>query len=755
MRTKTNMKPNWDKILTELSVKVRDGIPDLTNEQHLIKLWDVLREQKWNLESRVELIKTLTEKLVPNPNPSPKARKKMVTIGYARTFYKKQGVDADKLSDDEIEKKAKEDNKKKKSKSKDGEPKPPKKNAIDFENDTTEDIVRKTGGGEFKETNQEQSVERVQKDREEVFNGKSGKGGGDTTAQEEMANMSREISVQNPDMSQEELEEAMWKEIQEKYPDSKYAKNEKRTKKLIKKSTAGRKTIKEVQSNEEYDYGEQPNGYPTNTTNGEIVRDTLLTEYEKAKADGDKEAMAHYERELKWMQKKATDKSVTGKEGDADTMMVYKDKKGRTRVLYVTNKQGEADMQSNSTIETVSQATTENVHPDAEPEVVNEIQKGASEQATGFNNKYVKRSSEVIRENREDLSKVEDVIGKAAQAQTGRSSFHNDKPDEKYLNENKKNPEVQAKLLGMDNPPNDDPKSKEYKEWRKKVKNAWNESEQNFTPEQVVQASLDSTGTGSVQGIGTGASSVPYTTVKATQVTRDLRNRVKDMMKKNPNMTQKEACEAVAKDKRGKKGEERPLYGGQFSGDDIERIMDNKGLEALEQEQEKRARSMDGMYEETTNGLRSADVNLYISQGLSEEEALERSRNEAGPHEQSYTAGFMERMHWMDYISGDVDGRVVGEMGENSHPPRHIRECLAEQTGFDGDPNTDNEKLKEHILKNVRADSENQTLTFVNKQSGETRTLGNDTHRLAGRNEKMAGAFGVDMVKCLKSKGAS
>ena len=55
------MKPNWDKILTELSVKVRDGIPDLTNEQHLIKLWDVLREQKWNLESRVELIKTLTE----------------------------------------------------------------------------------------------------------------------------------------------------------------------------------------------------------------------------------------------------------------------------------------------------------------------------------------------------------------------------------------------------------------------------------------------------------------------------------------------------------------------------------------------------------------------------------------------------------------------------------------------------------------------------------------------------------------------
>ena len=108
------MITNFDKILNELSYKVKDGTPDLTNEQHLIKLYDILQECQWPIDARIELIKTLAEaRMVPNPNPSPDARKKMVTIDYARTFYKKQGKDADNMSDDEIAKKAKEDGEKK------------------------------------------------------------------------------------------------------------------------------------------------------------------------------------------------------------------------------------------------------------------------------------------------------------------------------------------------------------------------------------------------------------------------------------------------------------------------------------------------------------------------------------------------------------------------------------------------------------------------------------------------------------------
>ena len=33
------MKNKWNKILNELSYRVSTGIPDLSNEQHLMKLW--------------------------------------------------------------------------------------------------------------------------------------------------------------------------------------------------------------------------------------------------------------------------------------------------------------------------------------------------------------------------------------------------------------------------------------------------------------------------------------------------------------------------------------------------------------------------------------------------------------------------------------------------------------------------------------------------------------------------------------------
>ena len=53
------MNNKWDKILLELSYRVSSGIPDLTNEQHLMKLWDILKEHNWNIDARVELLKNI------------------------------------------------------------------------------------------------------------------------------------------------------------------------------------------------------------------------------------------------------------------------------------------------------------------------------------------------------------------------------------------------------------------------------------------------------------------------------------------------------------------------------------------------------------------------------------------------------------------------------------------------------------------------------------------------------------------------
>ena len=52
---------NFKKILNELSYRVSTGIPNLTNEQHLIKLWDILKEHNWSIDARVELLKRLDE----------------------------------------------------------------------------------------------------------------------------------------------------------------------------------------------------------------------------------------------------------------------------------------------------------------------------------------------------------------------------------------------------------------------------------------------------------------------------------------------------------------------------------------------------------------------------------------------------------------------------------------------------------------------------------------------------------------------
>ena len=111
------MKSNFKKILRELSYRVSSGIPDLTNEQHLMKLWDILKEEKWPVEVRVELLKNLQEvdqallrTKITNPTTKRKIQvrtglgyKKTNTAAYnvAKSFLKDKGV-----SDDEIEKQA-------------------------------------------------------------------------------------------------------------------------------------------------------------------------------------------------------------------------------------------------------------------------------------------------------------------------------------------------------------------------------------------------------------------------------------------------------------------------------------------------------------------------------------------------------------------------------------------------------------------------------------------------------------------------
>ena len=118
---------SWKEILNELSFRVSDGIPDLTKEQHLMKLYDILQEHQWPVEARVELIKNLTtsekdtlveidDKLLKHKLTNPttgnlnqvstllgKKKSDQKAYNVAKNWLGDQGV-----SDDDIEKKSEE-----------------------------------------------------------------------------------------------------------------------------------------------------------------------------------------------------------------------------------------------------------------------------------------------------------------------------------------------------------------------------------------------------------------------------------------------------------------------------------------------------------------------------------------------------------------------------------------------------------------------------------------------------------------------
>ena len=104
-----------DKILTEWSYRVYDGMPNIKNPVHLIELKNSLKHLKINEDAIDYLMNRLYEnegeKLVKNPNPGTQ-RKNMVTLAYAKTFYKDKGVNVDDMSDDQIAKMADTDSKK-------------------------------------------------------------------------------------------------------------------------------------------------------------------------------------------------------------------------------------------------------------------------------------------------------------------------------------------------------------------------------------------------------------------------------------------------------------------------------------------------------------------------------------------------------------------------------------------------------------------------------------------------------------------
>ena len=752
-----------DKILTEWSYRVYDGMPNIKNPVHLIQL----RESLEHLKIDEEVIDIMMNKLYETDVVKNKKSGNQYVVKTHNPDT--QDLVVKDASKDDIEKVKKGEDiptdDKETTPVSDDEP------WVINDDDTPDEIAEKVsskGAPKVVPTKGPEDVNRrTEEERAKIFRGeKTGKGIGPTAAQEECANIGREIASRDDFKEPPPLAEQIYKEITERYPEAvgkkpapfRRYKGKNSLWKACQVSDAGAKTMKNLKSDKKVDYAEkQPKGHPAHTTDGLIARDTLITELKNCK--GDKECEEHYHKEIKKFQKHATDKSVTGKEGDADTMVIYTDSKGRTKVHYVTNKQTVGDQMSSGTLNSTRRTVLENADKyfpkDKAKEGGQKVTTITEEQfakSNQFNENYVKGTKQAAKENKEDLSepKVSKALGIAMSVdhgQQGKSTYsdptkQNKNRMAKYTTEAQKSPEVQARLMGMEGAPSNDIESDEYKKWKSKVNGAWKNKEREYGPEETSQAILDVTGTGALTGVGSGAKSPPYAIIKAVNVTRTIRENMDRCMGGNESKI-KECAEKVSKQPESS-DKNKIMYGGNFSAEDVEAIYRSKGLKALEDAERKRGQDISGMYNDTTRRLQELDAEY------ADENNIKDIPPKNGPHTKAYVKSFLDRTHLSDYMSGKVDGEKTAEYGSVSASPENIRKCIGKLTDFDGDSN-DVKALEEHVMNNVIPAEDEQTLIYINKNN-ERVIIGRDTHRTAGKDSKVSGQFGSSLQKCIKEE---
>ena len=122
-----------------------------------------------------------------------------------------------------------------------------------------------------------------------------------------------------------------------------------------------------------------------------------------------------------------------------------------------------------------------------------------------------------------------------------------------------------------------------------------------------------------------------------------------------------------------------------------------------------------------------------------------------GPHTQGYIDSVLDALHYNTYIDGG-DGKIIAQMGINGAQPKHIRGCLKDLSGYDGEIETPEgrESFKTHLREKCTIDSDSGAV-YVEGPDGRTQ-LAEDTWRTAGTSQKVASGFGSDVRKCITNK---
>jgi hypothetical protein len=131
-------------------------------------------------------------------------------------------------------------------------------------------------------------------------------------------------------------------------------------------------------------------------------------------------------------------------------------------------------------------------------------------------------------------------------------------------------------------------------------------------------------------------------------------------------------------------------------------------------------------------------------------------KKQNGPHTVGYIGTVMDALHFDAYIDEEDDGKMIIQMGINGAKSSHIRDCLAQKTGFTGDTKTKEgrEALKLHIRNSCEIDATSGGIVIKGKDGTEDTQLMDDTWRTAGTSQKVASGYGKDMRDCV-TKGVA
>ena len=124
-----------------------------------------------------------------------------------------------------------------------------------------------------------------------------------------------------------------------------------------------------------------------------------------------------------------------------------------------------------------------------------------------------------------------------------------------------------------------------------------------------------------------------------------------------------------------------------------------------------------------------------------------------GPNKQAYVDSVLEALHYNQLIDveDDRDHKMIQQMGIIGARASHIRNCLAELSGYDMPPG-DREGLKKHLKENCQVDAETGRISIKSDDESGNKELMSDEFRTAGTSDKVDSKHGVDMRECIINK---